>query len=236
MSVRNPEVMMAEVCERGLVLQVDWVSRPDRLCTWLFIFRDGFEASSGKPIFDSIAVTLWKALKMTSIDVPLHGWGRLLRHNPALAELERVMETLRVATRGSRTTLRLDIPAHNCQVDTVCAEAVAPGIAELKLNSSLNQRSLATVRWLEENRKQLIQDDCANAPVKPPKALLEVYGVKAQMLIGLEALDGQVIGWISVHYVPHTRNWTAADVAALLSAAERVRTVLQQNHWAAFGQ
>jgi maleate isomerase len=160
----------------------------------------------------------------------------LLRDNPVLAELERAMATLREATRGSRTTLRIDIPEHNCEVDTVCAEAVAPGIAELKLNSSLNQRSLATVQWLEANRKPLIQDDCANAAVKPPKALMEVYGVKAQMLIGLEAPDGQVIGWISVHYVPGTRNWTDADVAALQSAADRVRTVLQQNHWAAFKQ
>lgn len=194
------------------------------------------EAELGKPIFDSIAVTLWKALKMTSIDVPLHGWGKLLRDNPVLAELERVMATLREATRGSRTTLRIDIPEHNCEVDTVCAEAVAPGIAELKLNSSLNQRSLATVQWLEANRKPLIQDDCANAAVKPPKALMEVYGVKAQMLIGLEAQDGQVIGWISVHYVPDTRKWTDADVAALQSAADRVRAILQQNHWAAFKQ
>jgi maleate isomerase len=197
---------------------------------------DEMEAELGKPIFDSIAVTLWKALKMTSIDVPLHGWGKLLRDNPVLVELERAMATLREATGGSRTTLRIDIPEHNCEVDTVCAEAVAPGIAELKLNSSLNQRSLATVQWLEANRKPLIQDDCANAAVKPPKALMEVYGVKAQMLIGLEAQDSQVIGWISVHYVPDTRKWTDADVAALQSAADRVRAVLQQNHWAAIKQ
>jgi maleate isomerase len=200
------------------------------------VVLDEMEAELGKPIFDSIAVTLWKALKMTSIDVPLHGWGKLLRDNPVLVELERAMATLREATGGSRTTLRIDIPEHNCEVDTVCAEAVAPGIAELKLNSSLNQRSLATVQWLEANRKPLIQGDCANAAVKPPKALMEFYGVKAQMLIGLEAQDGQVIGWISVHYVPDTRKWTDADVAALQSAADRVGAVLQQNHWAAIKQ
>ena len=120
------------------------------------VVLDEMEAELGKPIFDSIAVTLWKALQMTGIAVPLHGWGRLLRDNPVLAELELIMAELREATDGSRTTLRLDIAAHNCQVDTVCAEAVAPGIAELKLNSSLNQRSLATVQWLETHRKPLI--------------------------------------------------------------------------------
>jgi maleate isomerase len=190
------------------------------------------EAELGKPIFDSIAVTLWKALQMTGIDVPLHGFGKLLRDNPVLAELEQIMAELRIATDGSRTTLRIDVPAHNCQVDTVSAEAVAPGIAQLKLNSSLNQRSLATVQWLEAQRKPLVQNDCANAAVKPPKALMEIYGVKAQMLIGLTGQDDQVMGWISVHYVPGTRTWSDADVSALQAAADRVRQVLQKNNWA----
>jgi maleate isomerase len=197
---------------------------------------DEMEAELGKPIFDSIAVTLWKALRMTSIDVPLHGFGKLLRAHPVLAELERVMATLREATGGSRTTLRIDVPEHNCNVDRVCAESVAPGIAELKLNTSLNQRSLATVQWLIATRKPLVQDDCANAEVKPPKALMEVYGVKAQMLVGLETADGEVIGWISVHYVPGTRTWTDAEVAALQRAADQVRAILQINNWASFNQ
>ena len=192
------------------------------------------EAELRKPVFDSIAVTLWKALKMTGIDVPLHGWGKLLRDNPVLAQLEDIMKKLRKATNGSRTTLRIDIPAQNCEVDTVCAESVAPGIAELKLNSSLNQRSLATVQWLEANRKPLVQNDCANAPVKPPKPLMELYGVKAQMLISLTGRDGQMIGWISVHYVPTTRTWSEADITALENAAAKVRTVLQQHDWARF--
>jgi maleate isomerase len=194
------------------------------------VVLDEMEAELGKPIFDSIAVTLWKALKMTGIDVPLHGWGKLLRDNPVLATLEKTMATLLQASAGSRTTLRIDVPEHNCHVDTVCAEAVAPGIAQLKLNSSLNQRSLATVQWLEANRDLLIQSDCANAAVKPPKALMDVYGVKAQMLAPLMAQD-HVMGWISVHYVPGTRVWNERDIAALQSAAAQVSRVLQENGW-----
>lgn len=200
------------------------------------VVLDEMEAELGKPIFDSIAVTLWKALQMTGIDVPLHGWGKLLRDNPVLAELEQAMAALLQATGGSRTTLRIDVPAQNCQVDTVSAEAVAPGIAQLKLNSSLNQRSLATVQWLEAHRKPLVQDDCANAAVKPPQALMNVYGVKAQMLIALESRDDQVMGWISVHYVPATRTWSESDVAALQAAADQVRGILQRARWASFKQ
>lgn len=188
------------------------------------------EAELGKPIFDSIAVTLWKALRMTGIDVPLYGWGKLLRDNPVMAALEKTMATLLQSTAASRTTLRIDIPEHNCHVDTVCAEAVASGIAELKLNSSLNQRSTATAQWLEANRKLLIQNDSANAAVKSPQALMNVYGVKAQMLAPLIAQE-QLLGWISVHYVPSTRVWSEGDIAALQGAVARVTSVLREKGW-----
>jgi maleate isomerase len=36
------------------------------------------EQELGKPIFDSVAVTLWKALAMVGIDPRMDGWGRLL--------------------------------------------------------------------------------------------------------------------------------------------------------------
>jgi maleate isomerase len=36
------------------------------------------EVELGKPIFDSVAVTLWKALSMVGIEPRIEGWGRLL--------------------------------------------------------------------------------------------------------------------------------------------------------------
>jgi maleate isomerase len=39
---------------------------------------DQLEAELGKPVFDSVAVTLWKALGMVGIDPQLSGWGSLL--------------------------------------------------------------------------------------------------------------------------------------------------------------
>jgi maleate isomerase len=36
------------------------------------------EHELGKPVFDSVAVTLWKALRMVGIDPRLSGWGSLL--------------------------------------------------------------------------------------------------------------------------------------------------------------
>jgi maleate isomerase len=192
---------------------------------------DEMEAELGKPIFDSIGVTLWKALQMTGIAVPLHGWGKLLRDNPVLAALEQTMVTLLQATGASRTTVRIDIPAHNCHIDTVCAEAMAPGIVPLKLNSSMNQRSLPTVKWLEANRDLLIQSDCANHAVRPPKALTAVYGVKAQMLAPLMAHD-ELIGFVSLHYVPSTRVWSEGEITTLRHAAAQVSRILAEHGWA----
>jgi maleate isomerase len=39
---------------------------------------DELEGTYGKPVFDSVAVTLWKALTMVGIEPRLDGWGSLL--------------------------------------------------------------------------------------------------------------------------------------------------------------
>jgi hypothetical protein len=42
------------------------------------------EQELGKPIFDSIVVTLWKALDMSGIRRTIPGWGTLLEASAAL--------------------------------------------------------------------------------------------------------------------------------------------------------
>ncbi|KAK9243748.1 hypothetical protein V1506DRAFT_367497 [Lipomyces tetrasporus] len=191
---------------------------------------DEMEAELGKPIYDSICVTLWKALKMVDVKVPIHGWGRLLRDDPTLNKINLVLAKLLESCHASRTTFRLDLPERNCHVDTVCAEACAPGIRQLKLDSSLNQRALKTVQWLETSGRILVQGDCENAEVPPPKALMGVYGVKAQMLAPLFQGDN-LIAWISVHYVPSKREWTETEIQALSSSMEEVKKLLIDDSW-----
>jgi maleate isomerase len=191
---------------------------------------DAMEAELGKPIFDSIAVTLWKALRMVAVDRPIHGWGALLRRDPTLAALDQLLADLRQDTGAHRTTIRFDLPRMNFDADDVYAESVAPGVPPLKLDSSLNQRSLGTVQWLERHREMLVQDDCINAEIPPPKALMNVYGVKAQMLEPL-VWGQQVVGWISVHHIGSTRQWRAEDKEALRKAAVAARELLENAGW-----
>jgi maleate isomerase len=58
-----------------------------------------------------------------------------------------------------------------------------------------------------------------------------VYGVKAQMLAPLMAHD-ELIGFVSLHYVPSTRVWSEGEIATLRHAAAQVSRILAEHGWA----
>lgn len=138
-------------------------------------------------------------------------------------KLNAVLETLRAKTNASRTTLRIDDAARGWNVNDVCAEALEPGMASLRGQTSIDQRAAATVKWLEANRRNLVQPDFTSGGPSPPAALMKVYAVKAQMLGPLFTKDGFLQGWLSVHDISGPRPWTDAQVAALDEAAAAVR-------------
>jgi len=125
-----------------------------------------------------------------------------------------LMGDLRAQTNASRTTLRLDVGERGFRVNGVVAESLAPGIKSIAQEVNLQQRKTQTASYLEQHRKILVQNDCLNAELSPPKELMQIYGTKAQMM-GPIVRDGKLTGWISVHYNPSTREWSKADIAAL---------------------
>ena len=140
------------------------------------------------------------------------------------AELDRVLTTLVAAANGSRTTLRIDDQARGWNVNFICAEGLKPGIKSLRGDGSIDQRAAATVKWMEAHRKNLVQPDIINNPdPAPPSALMSAYAAKAQMLAPLFNETGYLQGWISVHYVDGTHEFTDAEIAALDRAATEVR-------------
>jgi maleate isomerase len=141
---------------------------------------------------------------------------------------QEILEDLLRSTDASRTTLRLDLPNQDTGLDTVVAEALAPGVRSIRGDTSIrNLRDVSTVRFLEEQRRPLVQKDCLADDLALPSELTELYGVRAQMLAPL-VRGGRLIGVISVHYVPGPRDWNADDVAALQEAAERVQRELNE--------
>lgn len=138
--------------------------------------------------------------------------------------LDGVLATLLAESHGSRTTLRIDDKARNWNVDFVCAEAVKTGVKSLRGEGSIDQRAAATVAWMDKNRRFLIQPDLTNNPdPAPPPALMSAYAAKAQMLSPLFNRAGELQGWISIHYVDGTHEFTDAEIASLTSASAEVK-------------
>lgn len=136
--------------------------------------------------------------------------------------IERALDELRDATAASRVTLRLDTPG---AVFPVVAEVCAPGIRSIRDATEIDLRAAKTFQYLERERKPLIQRDCEAGDYPAPRELVELYGVKAQMLAPL-VRDDRLAGIVSVHYAPATRRWSASDVTALEDAAAKLAGIL----------
>ena len=128
--------------------------------------------------------------------------------------VDRLLTALLHDLDAQRVTLRLDVPGMNFPA---VAEVAAAGVATIAHDNSLDQRGAATAQWIMRHRRVLAQPDvCAGEP-RPPRALIETYGVGAQMLGPIVVDDDAVVGWISVH-ADHPRPWRKAEVAALQRA------------------
>ncbi|MFE3515277.1 GAF domain-containing protein [Streptomyces sp. NPDC059166] len=184
---------------------------------------DPLEQRLGLPVFDSVTATLWKALRLAGVAPALPGRGDLLRSGSLRALIGETLALLLAETGADRTTFRADLPEHGLHVDVTAGEELRPGVRPIRRDASLDQRRLNTVEWLEHHRRPLVQPGFAAEP-HPPAALVDVYGVRAQMLAPVET-DGAMTGWISVHSL-RERDWTDTDTTALETAATRIRTAL----------
>jgi maleate isomerase len=153
-------------------------------------------------------------------------FGTKEQHLTLRSEVQATLDELLLATRGSRTTFRVDLPEENATVAIPLAESLAPGVPTMMKDGSLDQRAAETCKWVDKHRKVLVQDDISVATdPQPPIELTTIYGAKAQMLAPVEE-DGALIGWVSVHYLPSPRKWTPEDAAAIGAAASRIQRAL----------
>jgi maleate isomerase len=138
-------------------------------------------------------------------------------------KLDAVLERLLRDSHGSRCTVRIDDTARGWHVDYVCGEAVLPGVKSLRGDGSIDQRAAGTVKWMAREKRNLVQPDLTGSPdPAPPPALMSVYAAQAQMLGPLLTGDGHLAGWISVHYIGGTHEFSAAELRALDRAREEI--------------
>lgn len=135
-------------------------------------------------------------------------------------QLDAIVRELRERIGATRVTVRVDYAPCGYDVNDVAAEALGPGAGSLIGITGIPQRAAATAQFLERERRILVQNDFSDPALSPPQALIDGYGVQAQML-GPLVRDGALIGWISVHHGGTTRKWSAADIAALDAAMQR---------------
>src|ERR1700733_1669745 len=117
------------------------------------------------------------------------------------------LEQLRSALDVDRVTLRLDVPGLNFPV---IGEALGAGVRSIRAENTVDQRGAATAQWVMRHRQTLGQPDVAGTDPRPPQALIELYGVVAQMLSPV-LRGASVVGWVSVHS-SSPRDWSTRDV------------------------
>ena len=136
---------------------------------------------------------------------------------------QELMDELLARTGASRTTLRIDDePGVEFPVK---AEALAPGVNSIAGDNTIAIRASATFKWIDRERRVLVQGDLLTADPAPAPELMERYGGRAQMLAPVQR-DGELVGLVSVHYVPGPREWTPEEIAAVEEIVERVEREL----------
>jgi 3-oxoacyl-[acyl-carrier protein] reductase len=142
------------------------------------------------------------------------------------ARLDAILATLLRDTTAARCTFRVDLPERGIDCNDVAAEALAPGVRSLRGQTAIDQRAAGSIRWLDANKRPLVQGDLrGTVDPPPPPELMSVFGVTAQML-GPVVRGGMLTGWISVHAENGARRWRDTDAEALETAVERVQREL----------
>ena len=144
-----------------------------------------------------------------------------------VARMTAILKVLLKEAGASRTTVRVDLPARGWSVNTPCAETLAPGMMTMMNDASVDHRRARSLRWIEKNRKTLIQEDSLNAgEAAPPPELIKLFGARAQMIGPLIGADDYLVGWISCHFADGPRQFSKAEQDALVEARRAVSGLL----------
>jgi maleate isomerase len=148
----------------------------------------------------------------------------MLERTAFLAKVDAILNTLLKKTNASRTTLRVDLPRLQLNVNAPAAEALAAGVHSIKDKTSLDQRNAVAVKWLEKNRRVFVENNCLNTTpdIAPEKEVTGEYGIRSEMVAPI-LYDDYLIGWVSVHNIRGPHQWTSAEIAAIESASVEVR-------------
>lgn len=137
-----------------------------------------------------------------------------------MTEVQSILETLLAKTRASRVTLRRGVSGG--YVFPVTDEALAPGVASLKEERTIDLRAQPVVREVQR-RGQIVQEDCRAANDDPAfQQMLETYGGLAAQIVTAVVADGDVAAIVSVHQLGSPRRWSEDEAYVCRLAAARL--------------
>jgi GAF domain len=138
--------------------------------------------------------------------------------------VESILQALLTETRASRVTLRRGVSGD--YVFPVTDEALAPGVASLKQERTVDLRTQPVVREVQR-RGQVVQEDCRAANDDPAfQQMLETYGGLAAQIVTAVVADGSVAAIVSVHQLGSPRRWSKDEADACRLAATRLAELL----------
>jgi GAF domain-containing protein len=141
-----------------------------------------------------------------------------------MTTLSGIVSELLSLTAASRVTLRRDVPGR--AAFPIVEEALAPGVASLRAESTIDLSTQPVVLEVQAGR-QVVQHDCRAAFDDPAfQRMLDVYGGLAAQIVTPVTVAGRLEAIVSVHQLGEPRRWTDAEVAAATRAASRVRELL----------
>jgi GAF domain-containing protein len=137
-----------------------------------------------------------------------------------VTEVQSILQALLAETSASRVTLRRGVSGD--YVFPVTDEALAPGVASLKEERTVDLRAQPVVREVQR-RGQVVQEDCRAANDDPAfQQMLETYGGLAAQIVTAVVADGGVAAIVSVHQLGSPRRWSKDEADACRLAAARL--------------
>ena len=138
--------------------------------------------------------------------------------------MQAIVERLLAQTNASRVTLRQNLLGD--YAFPVTHEALAPGVASLRTERTVDLRSQPVVAELSRGH-QVVQDDCAAAYDDPAfHRMRQAYGGLAAQIVTPVVRNAELVAIVSVHALGKRRTWTRDDVAAATLAADEVERLL----------
>lgn len=141
------------------------------------------------------------------------------------ALLQSFVDQLRLMFDVGRCTLRRPIG----QTFPVVQEALAPGVGSIVGDTEVDLRGQPVVRVIQDERRQVVQDDCRRAYDDPAfQRMLDVYGGLGAQIVTPVVVDGNLGGIISLHHVGGPRAWTRQETDLAADAARLAARILAE--------